>query len=135
MRQAGRRQVAGVPGSTNSVQTTSAEYRVGGRSAGGTVGHETIPSNATTAVFDNDDAWPGEPPEKGDDGGAGGDDTMVWCGEELEAGVAAPVSSRVLAGSGDTMACSALDPATDHPRRRLEPPGRVVRSSPRPHES
>ena len=56
VRQAGGRQVAGVPGSTNSVQTTSAEYRVGGRSAGGTVGHETIPSNATTAVFDNDDA-------------------------------------------------------------------------------
>ena len=120
---AGRREVAAAPGYTNSVRTTSAEYRVSGRSAvEGTAGHETIPANATTAVFDNDDAWLGKPADKGDDGGVGGDDIMVRSREELKAGVAAPVSSRVVAGSGDAMACSALapvcllDPATDHPR-------------------
>lgn len=66
--------LTGAPRFMNGEHTISAELRVaGGMMADGTLGHETIPSNAMTVVFDNDDAYVvtadlGENSAVGDDG-------------------------------------------------------------------
>ena len=61
------------------------------------------------------------PPEEArpDSGDVGGDDNMVRFGEELKAGVAAPYSSRVVAGSEDAMAYPATAAGCPSTQRRI----------------
>ncbi len=71
--------LTGAPKYRNGEHTISAELRVGGRMmADGTAGHETVPSNAMTVVFDNDDAYV-VTADLGDNS-AVGDDGTRWHG-------------------------------------------------------
>ena len=86
--------LTGAPRFLNGEHTISAELRVaGGTTADGTAGRETIPSNAMTVVFDNDDAYV----VTGDLGenSAVGDDGIRWHGGPANGGIefaALPVS-------------------------------------------
>ena len=98
--------LTGAPKYRNGEHTISAELLIAGRRmADGTAGHETIPSNAMTVVFDNDDAYL-VTADLGDNS-AVGDDGTRWHGGPANGAI--EIAALPVSFSGDPVSALTMN--------------------------